>query len=131
MPLRQSRRRGKNATLVSHQNAPFACLHLTRQFLCQLTSRMEKSRFRAPTARNIKARGKRVAKRSASPLDHVSNKTSSPEKGEIRRRFISALQASMCFGALTRGDVLASLRTCPWLLFFAAPLALSHRAIRL
>src|ERR1051325_9140306 len=48
-----------------------------------------------------KSQGRARSEAERVALDHVSNKTSSPEKGEIGRRFISALQASMCFGALT------------------------------
>jgi REP-associated tyrosine transposase len=38
----------------------------------------------APKARNMIARGKREAQRSASPLDRVKQQASSPEKGEIK-----------------------------------------------
>jgi len=67
------------------------------------------TRIRAPTARNIIARG-------ASPL--VKRTINIPAlKG---RNNISAFQALFFILAVTRGD---ALRACPWLSYFA-PLAL-------
>jgi len=61
--------------------------------------------------------------RSASPLDDFSNDVE-PWKGRNTTPIISAFQAlSAPLGLLSRGDVLASLRTCPWL-SYSAPLAL-------
>jgi len=73
---------------------------------------------RAPKARNMKARGKREARRPWSTI----KKTHRGLKGRNNRRRItpfSGLFASLTF---TRGD---ALRACPWLLY-SAPLALNH-----
>ena len=68
----------------------------------------------------MKARGKRVAKRSASPLVKDLNILLSPEKGVIRRCYFGLSGLDHAFYYLTRGD---ALRACPWLSYFA-PLAL-------
>jgi len=77
----------------------------------------------APTARNMKARGKREAKRSASPRGTYSRL----EQGLKGRNtnVITRLQRweKLCL-SVTRGDALAALRACPWLPY-VAPLALS------
>src|SRR5215213_6586924 len=85
----------------------------------------EKSK-RAPTARDIKARGKREAKRSASPL------VSTPTKGlGLKGRNICAVsrpfRALSEFGFCSRGG---ALRACPWL-SYSAPSALDYLYARL
>ncbi len=67
----------------------------------------------------MRARGKREAKRSASPLV-TNNQTCPALKGRNWRFGISALQALVPCALTTRGD---ALRACPWLLY-VAPLAL-------
>gem|GEM_PF-2685745 len=75
----------------------------------------------APTARNMKARGKREAKRSASPL--VTNCTRYRGLKGRNTQVITPFQGWKYFDCFTRGDALASLRACPWL-SYSAPLAL-------
>ena len=102
---------------------------------------MHKLQTKAPTARNMKARGKREAKRSASPLDQLHKMRRSPERAKYRPPYfaLSGLDALFILlpgatrFALAPGFHIsrrwrsglrrASLRACPWL-SYSAPLAL-------
>ena len=61
--------------------------------------------------------------RSASPLDHETHEASRPEGPKYDHMYSALSGLTGLFNLVTRGDVLASLRTCPWL-SYSAPLAL-------
>jgi len=87
----------------------------------KFSSKVEESANGARYTRDIKARGKREAKRSASPLVTYTDERFRPERPKYAPYYAPS-GLDLYFDSLPRGD---ALRACRWLLYLA-PLALCY-----